>query len=72
MPTEKRFHVGLTNLSRGDLLLREPSPEMHHHSTIQVHGIGVVPTTAQIASKGLETYVKLEADIRFTGPAALA
>ena len=72
MPTEKRFHMGLTNLSRDDVLRREPSPEVRHHSTIQADGIGVVPAAAQIASKGLETYVKLGADIRFSGPAAPA
>ena len=72
MPTEKRFHMGRTNLSRGDVLRREPSPKVRHHATIQGHGIGVVPAAAQIASKGLETYVKLAPDLRFTVAAAPA
>jgi hypothetical protein len=64
--------MGLTNLSRDDVLRREPSPEVRHHSTIHAHGIGVVPAAAQIASEGLETYVKLAADIRVTVAAAPA
>ena len=64
--------MGLTNLSRDDVLWREPSPEVRHHPTIHAYGIGVVPTAAQIASEGLETYVKLAADIRVTAAAAPA
>ena len=64
--------MGLTNLSRDDVLRREPPPEVRHHSTIHADGIGVIPTAAQIASKGLETYVKLAANIRVTAAAAPA
>ena len=72
MPPEKRFHMGLTNLSRDDVLRREPPPEVRHHSTIHADGIGVVPPVAQITSESLETYVKMAADLRFTVAAALA
>ena len=66
MLLEKPIDMGWANLPRGDMLLQEPSSEVRHHSTIQAHGIGGVPAAAQIASKGLETYVKLGPDIRFT------
>ena len=72
MLLEKPIDMGRADLPRGDKLRREPSPEVRHHSTIQADGIGVVPAVAQIASKGLEIYVKLGADIRFSGPAAPA
>jgi hypothetical protein len=72
MLLEKPIDMGWANLPWGDMLLQKPSPEVCHHSTIQAHGIGVVPTAAQIASKGFESYVKLAPDLRFTVAAALA
>jgi hypothetical protein len=72
MLLEKPIDMGWVNLPWGDLLLQKPSPEVCDHSTIQAHGIGVVPAAAQIASKGFEGYVKLAPDLRFTVAAAPA
>jgi hypothetical protein len=66
MPLEKPIDMGWANLPWSDLLLRKPSSEVCHHSTIQAHGICVVAAVAHIASKGFETYVKWAADLRFT------
>jgi hypothetical protein len=72
MLPEKPIDMEWANLPWGDMLRREPSPEVHQHSTIHADGIGMVPAAAQIASTGLETYVKLAADISFTLGAAPA
>ena len=72
MPLEKPIDMGWANLPWGNLLLRKPSPEVRRHSTIQAHGMGIVPAAAQIASKGFEGYVKLAPDLRFTVAAAPA
>jgi hypothetical protein len=63
---EKPIDMGWANLPWGDMLRREPSPEVRQHSAIHADSIGVVPAAAQIARTGLETYVKLAADISFT------
>ena len=72
MLLEKPIDMGWANLPWVDMLLQKPSSEVCHHSTIQAHGIGVVPAAAQIASKGFESYVKLASDLRFTVAAAPA
>ncbi len=45
---------------------------MCRHSTLETHGIGAVSALAQIGSKGLDSYVKLATEIRFTIAAAPA
>ena len=66
MPLEKPIDMGWANLSRGDLLLREPSSEVCHDSAIQADGTGGVAPTAEIASEGLGNYVNLAARFLFT------
>ena len=63
MLLQKPVDMGWANLSRGDLLLREPSSEVCHDSTIQADGTGGVAPTAEIASEGLENYVNLVARV---------
>ena len=72
MLAEKPIDMGWADLPWDDMLLQKPSSEVCHHSTIQAHGIGVVPAPAQIASKGFVSYVKLAPDLRFTVAAAPA
>ena len=61
MLLQKPVDMGWANLSRGDLLLREPSSEVCHDSAIQADGTGGVAPTAEIASEGLGNYVNLAA-----------
>ena len=66
MLPEKPVHLVRTNLSPGDLPLREPSSEVRHDSAIQVDGARGVTPAAEIASEGLGDYVNLVARILFT------
>ena len=66
MLLQKPVDIGWTNLSRGDLPLREPLSKVCHDSAIQPDGTRGVAPTAEIASEGLGNYVNLVTRFLFT------
>jgi hypothetical protein len=65
-PLQKPLDMGWANLSRGNFSFQEPASEVRHDPTIHFNRTPGVTSTAEMASEGLENYVKLIARVLFT------
>jgi hypothetical protein len=65
MPLQKLIDMGWANLSRRNFPFQEPT-EVRHDSDIQANRTPGVTSTAEMASEGLENYVKFIAGLLFT------